>query len=128
MQKTTYRDLDLNFITHPLSKDIVKKYDEIAIKQSIKNLVLTRNYERPFHPEIGSQVQQILFDPATPVTKHLLETTITNTIQNFEPRVQLLKVVVQFDDSQYTVNIIIYFKIVSTERPLSIDFILTRTR
>ena len=58
----TYRDLDLNFTAHPVTKDIVMRYDDAAVKESIKNLVLTMNYERPFHSEIGTPVNSLLFE------------------------------------------------------------------
>lgn len=124
----TFTDLDLNFIKHPINRDITKKYDEAAIKQSVKNLVMTLNYERPFHPEIGSQVMHLLFEPATVVTKNMLEAAIRDTIHNFEPRVKLLSVDVRFNEDNNTVYIAIVFRIINTEKPLMIDFILQRTR
>lgn len=123
-----FTDLDLNFIAHPISRDIVKKYDEVAIKQSLKNLVMTLNYERPFHPEIGSQVMHLLFEPASPVTQNMLEAAIRDTINNFEPRINLLKVDVKFNNDNNTVYIVIIFKIINTEKPLMVDFTLQRTR
>jgi len=123
-----FSDIDLNFMAHPITGDIAKKYDENAIKQSLKCLILTVNYERPFHPEIGSQVNNLLFEPASPMTQNMLEMTIRNTINNFEPRVNLLNVVVSFDNDNYNVYIIITFKIVNTERPIQFEIILQRTR
>ena len=57
----TFTDLDLNFTAHPVNKDVATKYDEQAIKQSVRNLILTKNFERPFHSEIGCQVRGMLF-------------------------------------------------------------------
>ena len=59
----TFSDLDLNFGMHPVTRDVVLKYDDQAIKAAVKNLVLTQNYERPFHSEIGSQIRGLLFEP-----------------------------------------------------------------
>jgi phage baseplate assembly protein W len=123
-----FSDLDLNFVAHPVTGDITKRYDENAIKQSIKNLVLTTNYERPFHPEIGSQITNLLFEPMSPLTQNMLEMSIYNTIRNFEPRVELLKVTVTFDNDNHHVYASIVFKIVNTERPVIFDFTLQRTR
>lgn len=123
-----FTDLDLNFTANPATGDVFKKYDENAIKQSVKNLVLTNNYERLFHPEIGSQVQSLLFEPMTPLLKAMLEKAIINTINNFEPRVQVLNVQVTLNPDNHTAYVSIVFRIVNTEKPLVIDFTLQRTR
>jgi len=132
----TFVDLDLNFT--PITTldengdvvpgDIAKKYDENAIKQSVKNLIMTNHYERLFHPEMGSQVSGLLFEPASPLLDAMLTQSIKNTITNFEPRVNLIKVDVMSNPDNYTVYVSIVFKIVNTERPLSINFTLQRTR
>jgi len=70
----TFSDIDMAFLANPVSKDIYKKYDENAIKQSIKNLIMTKNFERPFRSDIGSQISSLLFEPITPV----LRATIKN--------------------------------------------------
>lgn len=124
----TFSDLDLNFIASPLNKDIAKKYDENAIKQSVKNLIMTNHYEKPFHPEIGSQVTNLLFEPFSPLLQAMLEQSITNTITNFEPRVRLMKVFVNLNPDNHTVDVTIQFTIVNTQRPLTVDFTLKRTR
>lgn len=85
-----YVDLDLNFTKHPRTHDVSKKVDLSAIISSLKNLIKTANFERPFHPEIGCQVHSLLFEQMTPTTKATIERTIKYTIDNFEPRVELL--------------------------------------
>ena len=82
----TFSDLDLNFTAHPVTKDISRRFDENAVKASLKNLVMTSNYERPFHSELGSQVRALLFEPATPMTRVLLERSIIELVTNFEDR------------------------------------------
>lgn len=126
-----FSDIDLNFTAMPVpggKGDVAKKYDVNAIKQSVKNLVMTNNYERPFHPEIGSQIQSLLFEPFSPLLQAMLEKTIVNTINNFEPRVQLLKVEVTLNPDNYTAYVSIVFTIVNTETPITIDLTLQRTR
>jgi phage baseplate assembly protein W len=108
--------------------DLVRKYDDEAIKASVKNLVLTSNYERPFHSEIGTQVRGLLFEPATPMLRILLERTITNTIASFEPRVNVTKVDATVSPDNNEVYVSIYFTIINTTRPATITLILTRTR
>lgn len=123
-----FKDLDLNFTAHPVTGDVVKRLDEEAIKRSVRNLVQTKNYERPFHPEIGSQIAGLLFEPFTPIINNLIRQTIVDTITNFEPRVQLLDVYVDGDGDNNEVFVRIEFKIVNTERPIVLDIILERTR
>ena len=87
-----YTDLDLFFSKKATSKDISKVTDIQAVKRSIRNLVLTNHYEKPFHPEIGSGVRGILFEPMTPLTAHILTRVIEDVIENFEPRARLISV------------------------------------
>ena len=87
-----YTDLDLFFNKKATSKDISKVTDIQAVKRSIRNLVLTNHYEKPFHPEIGSGVRDMLFEPMTPITAHILTRKIEDVIENFEPRARLISV------------------------------------
>jgi phage baseplate assembly protein W len=123
-----FSDLDLNFTAHPVNKDISRKYDDNAIKQSIKNLLLTRNFERPFHSEIGSPIRALLFELPGPMFKVMLQRSIINVINNFEPRVEVLDVRVNDSVDANAVYITIEFKIVNTERPITLDLALERTR
>lgn len=123
-----FTDLDLNFTAHPVTKDIALRYDENAIKTSLKNLILTSNYERPFHSEIGSPIKRLLFEPITPMLSVVIKRAIVDVVNNFEPRVQLLDVNVQVSDDNNSIIVNIEFKIVNTERPLTLDLVLERTR
>ena len=87
-----YTDLDLFFGRKSVSKDINKVTDIQAVKRSIRNLVLTNHYEKPFHPEIGSGVRDMLFELMTPLTAHILTRKIEDVIENFEPRARLISV------------------------------------
>lgn len=124
----TFSDLDLNFTPHPVTGDITRRFDDAAIKQSLKNLILTRNFERPFHSEIGSPVRELMFDLITPMTAHMVKRAIIDLVSNFEPRVRLteVSVIASPDNNSLYVNIV--FRIVNTERPLTLDFVLERTR
>jgi phage baseplate assembly protein W len=108
--------------------DIVKRYDEQAIKTSVRNLIMTVNYERPFHPEIGSQINNLLFEPASPMLAALLEHAIRNTIDNFEPRVDLTNVSAFVDGDNNSVEVTIEFTILNTQTPQSLNLVLERTR
>lgn len=124
----TFIDLDLNFTRHPVTNDIVRKFDEEAIKAAVKNLVLTQNYEKPFHSDVGSQIRGLLFEPVTPMFVIMLKRSISDTIINFEPRVRLNDVLVTVSPDDNEVYVTIYFTIINTTRPLQVDLILTRTR
>lgn len=124
----TFTDLDFNFLPHPATGDVTVRYDENAIKQSIRNLILTRNYERPFRSNIGCQVKALLFEPITPILTTMIERTISDTITNFEPRVDLLGVSVRFSPENNDAYITIAFKIKNTQTPVSVNLILERTR
>ena len=124
----TFSDFDFNFTKHPSTYDVAMKYDEEAIKASVRNLVLTQNYERPFHSEIGSQIRGLLFEPATPMLNVMLQRAITDTINNFEPRVRLMEIQVVLSPDENLVNVTIYFTIINTTRPIEVNLILTRTR
>lgn len=127
-QTKIFVDLDLNFIAHPVTGDVSRKYDEYAIKQSIKNLILTNHYERPFHPEIGSQITGLLFENWSPMLEAVIRQSIITTIQNFEPRVKLLEVIINPNEDNNQIYVSITFKIVNTESPLTVDLTLHRTR
>jgi phage baseplate assembly protein W len=128
-RKTTdFVDLDLNMFKVPLTKDVSKRTDEEAVKAAIKNLILTRPYERPFHPEIGSGIMGLLFEPMTVVTTQSLKRTITDVINNFEPRARLDKVdiIAKPDNNEYKVSI--YFYLVNGQEIISITTFLKRLR
>jgi phage baseplate assembly protein W len=124
----TFSDLDFNFTAHPVNEDLSRKFDEEAIKQSVKNLVMTQHYERPFHSEIGSQLRGLLFEPATPMLNILIKRAITDTIINFEPRVKLIDVRVRLSPDTNEVYVTVEFSIVNTVRPITVTMTLKRTR
>lgn len=124
----TFSDIDLTFSKHPVTDDIVKKYDDYAIKQSIKSLVLTKNYERPFHSEIGSPLMALMFEPVSPSSAQLIKKIIEQTIINFEPRVVLTEVQVKFSPDNNAVYASILYNIVNTTTPQTLNLTLKRTR
>ena len=112
-----YTDLDLFFGRKSVSKDINKVTDVQAVKRSIRNLVLTNHYEKPFHPEIGSGVRGILFEPMTHITAHVLTRKIEDVIENFEPRARLISVraTPNLDRNEYECTIEFYVVNTPTE-------------
>lgn len=102
-----YKDIALSFEKNAATKDVIVKKDIDAVKQSVKNLILTNHYERPFRPEIGSGINNLLFEPLDPITANSLTRTIGECIKNFEPRAQLIAVDARpdFDSNAYEVTI-----------------------
>jgi phage baseplate assembly protein W len=124
----TFSDIDMAFLPNPVSKDVSRKYNENAIKQSIKNIIMTKNFERPFHSDVGSQISSLMFEPITPMLTALVKKTIENTIRSYEPRVNLLSVSVLLSPDNNGVYVTIVFAIVNTSTPISVDLFLERTR
>ena len=124
-----YKDLNLNFTRHPIKKDLIPLTDAAAVKRSIRNLVQIGHFEKPFHPEIGSGVRDMLFENMTPFTAHALQTKITDVITNFEPRALLTSVEVlpRFDENQYEVIVEFYIQNAPTEL-IDLSFTLERLR
>ena len=112
-----YTDLDLFFAKKSTSKDISKVTDIQAVKRSVRNLILTNHYEKPFHPEIGSGVRGVLFELMTPITAHVLTQQIELVIENFEPRAKLISVRAQpnLDRNEYECTIEFYVANAPTE-------------
>ena len=100
-----FRDLDLSFNIHPVRKDVNVHKSERAVINSIKNLVLTNHYERPFQPELGSNIRRLLFENVDSVMAAQIEREIEETIENFEPRAQVSKVtaIAAPDENKYEV-------------------------
>jgi phage baseplate assembly protein W len=107
-----YTDLNLNFAKNPATKDVTRLKDVEAVKRSVRNLVLTNRFERPFHPEIGADVRALLFENMTPVTEQLLTERIAETLRVYEPRAVLNDVVVSgsLDTNTYTATIKFYVR------------------
>ena len=102
-----YRDLDLFFAKTQSSKDVRKVTDIAAVKRSVRNLVLLNHYEKPFHPEIGSGIRDMLFENMSNMTAFILAKKIEDVIENFEPRVRLISVRADpnLDRNEYEVTI-----------------------
>ena len=105
-----YVDLDLFFGRKSSNSDVQDLTNIKAVKRSVRNLILTNHYEKPFHPEIGSGVRDMLFENMTPVTSHILARKIEDVILNFEPRARLVGVRAEpiLDRNTYEVTIEFY--------------------
>jgi phage baseplate assembly protein W len=125
----SFKDVSMSFKVSPLTYDLIANKNETAIARSIRNLILTTPGERPFNPELGSQVSQLLFEPIDDITTQALKEQIENTVNNFEPRVRLRQVVVKpnFDADEYDISI--RYDIVGIEaNSQQLSFALQQTR
>ena len=124
-----FKDISMSFKVSPLTFDLIANKNETAIARSIRNLILTAPGERPFNPELGSEVSRLLFNPMDDITTDSLREQISNTINNFEPRVNLRQVIVQpnFDVGEYDISI--RYDIVGIEASTQqLSFALQQTR
>jgi hypothetical protein len=124
----TFRDLDLNFTIHPVRKDVNVHVNEYAIINSVKNLVLTNFYERPFRPEIGSNIRRLLFENIDPIISSQLERSLAETITNFEPRVRISKITAIPSPEENGYKARLEFYIINSTNPITINFFLERIR
>lgn len=123
-----YSDFHKDLRISPISKDLALLKDEDAVKQSIRNLILTDPGERLMQPFIGGGVRAMLFENITPGVLKIIETQCRTTIETYEPRAELIDVTAssQYDDNK--VNVKIQFYIRNVDRPISLDLILERIR
>ena len=104
-----YKDLNLNFSANPVTGDVTNVTDVVAVKRSVRNLLLTNHYDRPFHPEIGSNVPALLFENFGPITGNQLSRAIEEMIGNFEPRARVETVECYPVPDTNTYDVRIYF-------------------
>ena len=124
----TYSDLNLNFTRNPATGDVARLTDIEAVKRSVRNLILTNQFERPFHPEIGSSVRALLFENVTPLNAILLEDRIREVIINFEDRAEITSVRVIDDADRNGYRVIINFQVLNSVENVSITEFLQRLR
>ena len=123
-----WSDLDLDFTKHPVTKDVSIKRDVEAIKRSVRNLIMTNPFERPFHPEIGSGITGLLFDNVAPTTAVVLQSEIRQVLNNFEPRIKLIDIGVLGDIDKNGYYVRIKFYPINVPEPVTLEFFLERLR
>ena len=123
-----YSDLALDFTRKPVTSDVVKLTDVEAVKRSVKNLIQTNHYERPFHPEIGSDVRALLFENMTPLTALNLERKVVEVLVNFEPRAKIVDVRANADIDGNGYHLTISFYVVGIQTPITVETFLQRLR
>jgi len=124
----TFRDLDLDFARNTVTNDVTVVENIIAIKRAVKNLVQTNFYERPFQPELGCGVRELLFEQFTPMTKVFLQRKIEEVLVNYEQRIKLQNVTVDDDQDGNRLVVDIYFYVIGVPGPQQVQTFLQRVR
>lgn len=122
-----YKDIDLTFAKRP-DNDVYRKNDAAAVKQSVKNILLTNYAEKPFVPEFGANLNDFLFNLDTEFDDDLIEEAIVQAINDYEPRAQVLNVNVNTNGDYHEVTATVTFRVISTNDTVTIELDLTRLR
>ena len=123
-----YKDLNLDFQANIATKDIQKITDVEAVKRSVRNLIQTNHYEKPFHPEIGSNLRAMLFELMTPQMNHMITKQIELLIKNYEPRCKLVQINSRPELDRNGYDIQISFYVQNHSEPVEIQSFLERLR
>ena len=121
-----YSDFDINFVAHPISGDIAIKRDSDAIKRSVRNIILTNHYERPFKPNFGANLRRLLFENIGVGVTNKAAKKIAKALMTLEPRISNVRFDIQNVGNEMKVTI--YYRIVNTERQQDIEFTISRVR
>tara|TARA_B100000900_G_scaffold315234_1_gene274110 strand:+ start:255 stop:647 length:393 start_codon:yes stop_codon:yes gene_type:complete len=126
---SSFKDLSITFKKHPVTDDLVTVKNNAAISQAIKNLLLTNRGERPFQPQIGSGIHDLLFEPLDYGTASMIKSEITATLSQFEPRIDILNILCYINDADNGFDIELQYAIKGRDdRPVAVEFFLERTR
>ena len=123
-----YSDLDLDFQMNPVTKDVPFLKDVEAVKRSVKNLMQTNYYERPFQPELGSNLRAMLFENITPQMSHMISKFIEKLIAAYEPRAQVIQVMTRPNLDRNAYQVTLSFRVVNHPEPVTIESFLERLR
>ena len=128
MDPKTFTDFDISFTKHPITKDVSRKTKDYAIIQSVKNLMQTDHYERPFNPRFGSNIKGLLFELIDPITAGVLHKEITILLTNYEPRIKIDDLQVNGDPDNNRYSVILRFYILNSTKPTTVSVFLNRLR
>jgi len=123
-----FSDLNLDFLQNTATKDIQKIEDVDAVKRSVRNLINLNHYEKPFHPEIGSNLRAMLFELFSPQMNHAISKEIDLLIRNYEPRCRLVNVATIPDAERNRYQVSISFYVVNHPEPIIVETFLERIR
>lgn len=122
-----YKDIDLTFAKKP-SGEIYKKTDAAAVKQAVKNLLLTNKFEKPFQPEFGGDLNNLLFELVDNDTVYEIDGAVREAVRRYEPRAQVRQVATNLQPDANSISVTVTFQIVNTEEVVTLDTTITRLR
>ena len=123
-----YKDLNLDFGRNTVTNDVNKLTDVEAVKRSVRNLINTNHFERPFHPEIGGNVRALLFENMTPLTALNLQRKVEEVLNNFEPRAKITQILADPDIDRNGYRLEIKFYVIGIQNPITVETFLERLR
>jgi phage baseplate assembly protein W len=124
-----YSDFDFVFKKHPVTKDVPIKRDVEAVKQSVRNILLTRRGEKFFDPDFGGSLTEFLFENFDPIVEAEMNQRIVNTLRNYEPRVKVLNIEIEDLSERNALHLRLEVQILSPENlTTDIEFIIERLR
>ena len=121
-------DLDINFERNIFTNDVTVKTGEDAVRRALKNLILLKSNEKPFHPEINSGIVDLLFENASPLHVEEIKRRIKETVVRYEPRVDRVKIDMEYDIDRNTVSVKVLYTVRNASRVFTADLTLQRTR
>ena len=125
----SFKDISMSFQVNPLTNDLIAIKNATAIARSLRNLVLTTPGERFFNENLGSQVNNLLFENVDDITAMSVRSEIISVIENYEPRVKLIKVSVNANIDSYNMDVLIVYEVVGIDiPPQELSFVLIPTR
>ena len=123
-----YKDLDLDFGRNTVTNDVNKLTDVESVKRSVRNLINTNHFERPFHPEIGGNIRALLFELMTPLTALNLQRKVEEVLNNFEPRAKITQILADPDIDRNGYRLEIKFYVIGIQNPITVETFLERLR
>tara|TARA_R110002073_G_scaffold16949_4_gene64567 strand:+ start:87 stop:482 length:396 start_codon:yes stop_codon:yes gene_type:complete len=128
LKEPVFKDIPLSFTAHPITGNVKALVNRDAVKQSVKNIVLTNFYERPYSPILGGDILSQLFENMDPITEYTVSKKIRQALNNYEPRATIDDIKSDFNQDQNAINVTITFRIRNDANPISVNVLLDRVR
>lgn len=128
LKEPVFKDIPLSFTAHPVTGNVKALVNRDAVKQSVKNIVLTNFYERPYSPNLGGDIISQLFENMDPITEYNIAKNIRQALDNYEPRAIIDEIKSDFFQDQNAINITITFRVRNDAEPISVNVLLDRIR
>lgn len=126
-RRADYKDIDLTFAARP-SGDVYKKVDAAAVRQAVKNVLLTNPGEKPFRPSFGAGLNALIFELADDEAEQEIDEVIRNAIANYEPRARVLDTLIDVQPDRNSIKIQVQFQVLNTEETVVLETTLVRLR